>query len=79
MELRLQDTTGTAFSTADTPLSLGLGLFDTATVELGNSRGNAIYRLIWLHGAVVPVPAAVWLLGSGAFGLLFYRHRARIS
>ena len=45
--------------------------------QLANRKGNDVYAWAVRPGDVVPVPAAVWLFGSGLIGLLGVARRKR--
>ena len=77
INLLLEDHDQSVFTDANTPGELSLVNFEIATIDLSNSRGNAIFDLVALDSVVVPLPAALWLfLGAGA-GLLARTRRVR--
>ena len=65
------------------PSSIWLLLDPPETVGFSNGQGiidTSISQDYWLHIAptAVPVPAAVWLFGSGLIGLIRFAKRRRI-
>lgn len=70
-KIDLSDTDGTVFTNDSLPASLTLGDFETKTFELKFSGGDTIKgNLTDMTFSAVPIPAAVWLMGSALLGLV---------
>lgn len=70
INLLLEDHDQSVFTDANTPGELSLVNFETATIDLSNFGGNAIFNLVALDSVVVPLPAALWLFVGAGAGLL---------
>lgn len=58
------------------PTELQLSMQNTLTTETFDAAGNAwIQKKVTLTTTVVPIPAAVWLFGSGLIGLFAFGRR----
>jgi len=71
---------GVADITCDVDCAPGDGyiLDYTATVPVGDPSGfGGVQYAVHLEGAVVPIPAAVWLFGSGLLGLVGIARRKK--
>ena len=61
---------------------LGVGLFDLSINGLSDSFGSSLDNpnIIAAEVQVVPVPAAIWLFGTGLIGLIgFAKRRVGVS
>lgn len=71
------------FTLSDGSLVFFLGLIDTtntfitASITTPNSSGGFLYNIDDITTAVVPLPGAFWLFGSGLAGLIALRRRRK--
>ena len=71
--------------TFDVLFNAGIGAFDLAIIEIGDSLADTLYdpddppTLIGAKVSVVPVPAAVWLFGSALLGLIGVGRRRLVA
>ncbi len=68
------------FSVQFEALSAGVGVFDLAIIELGDSMADPLFASTTSATVqnVVPIPAAVWLFGSALAGLGWMRRRKTV-
>ena len=74
------------FSVQFEALSAGVGVFDLAIIELGDSDGQLLTATttsatveVMSPLNPVPVPAAVWLFGTALLGLVGFGRRKKVS
>ena len=82
IDLRLGDSSGSVFSDTSLPLNLSLNDFDIRTLILRSGQPNDIKyqidgEITALSVSAVPIPAAVWLFGSGIIGLIGVARRKK--
>ncbi len=58
-----------------TPVAFTVNNISSLTVTISNQAGSAAWALDDLSYTPVPIPAAVWLLGSGLIGLVAVRRK----
>jgi hypothetical protein len=67
----------------DSAITLGWALGTANLVDPGQSMipsgNNDYYLQVGIHAGVIPLPGAVWLLGSGLAGLAVFRRRFGLS
>ena len=73
-QLQFSDITGTAISSDNLPNSVDLASWGNKNLIIGNSDSS-----FYIVGTMseVPVPAAVWLLGSGLIGLIGIKRKIK--
>ena len=74
------------FSVQFEALSVGVGVFDLAIIELGDSDGQLLAATttsatvqVMAPLNPVPVPAAVWLFGTALLGLVGFGRRKKVA
>ncbi len=73
------------FSVEFEAISTGFGLFDLSVLSLGDSSGTPLpyttsgASVEVLQPSVIPVPAAVWLFGTGILGLIGISKRRKAT
>lgn len=62
------------------PVNVGLGFFGLTDIVLSDSLGGPldVSEVTGAHVQVVPVPAALWLFGSGLIGLIGLSRRKKL-
>jgi hypothetical protein len=73
------------FSVQFEALSAGVGVFDLAIIELGNSVADPLFASTTsatvqvMSPNAVPVPAAVWLFGTALLGFIGMSRRTKVA